>query len=111
MALSVAEAAVEARIGRDGIYAAIREGRLSAVKWGRRTLITDEALQRFLNGLPPKQPMTQAKKSPAADCVPPGRVDVRRLYVTAFRFHFNRGRAVIHILTDGGGYARLRPFR
>jgi len=54
-AMSVAEAAVEARIGRDGIYAAIREGRLEARKWGRRTLITDEALQRFLNGLPPLQ--------------------------------------------------------
>ena len=55
MAMSVAEAAVEAGIGRDGIYAAIRDGRLEARKWGRRTLITDEALQRFLNGLPPLQ--------------------------------------------------------
>jgi excisionase family DNA binding protein len=53
LAMTVAEAAVEARIGRDGLYAAIREGRLEARKWGRRTLITDEALQRFLNGLPP----------------------------------------------------------
>jgi hypothetical protein len=52
MAMSVAEAAVEAGIGRDGIYAAIRNGSLEARKW-RRTLITDEALQRFLNGLPP----------------------------------------------------------
>jgi len=55
MAMSVAEAAVEAGIGRDGIYAAIRDGRLEARKWGRRTLITDEALQQFLNGLPPLQ--------------------------------------------------------
>jgi excisionase family DNA binding protein len=55
MAMSVAEAAVEARIGRDGIYDAIRDGRLEARKWGRRTLITYEALQRFLNGLPPLQ--------------------------------------------------------
>jgi excisionase family DNA binding protein len=53
MAMSVAEAAVEARIGRDGIYEAIRDGRLEARKWGRRTLVTHEALQRFLNGLPP----------------------------------------------------------
>jgi excisionase family DNA binding protein len=53
MAMSVAEAAIEANIGRDGIYEAIREGRLEARKWGRRTLITDEALQRFLNALPP----------------------------------------------------------
>ena len=55
MAMSVAEAAIEANIGRDGIYEAIRVGRLEARKWGRRTLITDEALQRFLNGLPPLQ--------------------------------------------------------
>jgi excisionase family DNA binding protein len=55
MAMSVAEAAIEANIGRDGIYEAIREGRLEARKWGRRTLITHEALQRFLNGLPPLQ--------------------------------------------------------
>jgi excisionase family DNA binding protein len=55
LAMSVAEAAVEANIGRDGIYSAIRDGRLEARKWGRRTLITDEALQRFLNGLPPLQ--------------------------------------------------------
>jgi excisionase family DNA binding protein len=55
MALSVAEAAVEAGIGRDGIYQAIRDHRLAAVKYGRRTLITHDALRRFLNGLPPLQ--------------------------------------------------------
>jgi excisionase family DNA binding protein len=55
MAMSVAEAAIEAGIGRDGIYAAIRDGRLEARKWGRRTLITDEALRRFLDALPPLQ--------------------------------------------------------
>jgi len=55
MAMSVAEAADEAGIGRDGIYAAIRQGRLEARKWGRRTIITEEALQRFLNELPPLQ--------------------------------------------------------
>jgi excisionase family DNA binding protein len=55
IALSVAEAAVEAGVGRDQVYAAIRDGRLEARKWGRRTLITYEALQRFLNGLPPLQ--------------------------------------------------------
>ena len=53
MALSVAEAAVEAGVGRDQVYNAIRDGRLEARKWGRRTLITFDALQYFLNGLPP----------------------------------------------------------
>lgn len=52
MALSVAEAAVEARVGRDQIYAAIRGGRLEARKWGRRTIITQEAFDRFLKELP-----------------------------------------------------------
>jgi excisionase family DNA binding protein len=52
LALSVSEVAVEAGVGRDQVYAAIREGRLEARKWGRRTLITYDALQRFLNGLP-----------------------------------------------------------
>jgi excisionase family DNA binding protein len=55
IALSVAEAAVEAGVGRDQVYAAIREGRLEARKWGRRTIITYEALRRFLDGLPPLQ--------------------------------------------------------
>ena len=52
LAMSINEAAVEAGIGRDGIYTAIREGRLQAVKLGRRTLVTAEALQAYLNGLP-----------------------------------------------------------
>jgi excisionase family DNA binding protein len=38
MALSVAEAAAEASVGRDHIYGAIRDGRLEARKFGRRTL-------------------------------------------------------------------------
>jgi excisionase family DNA binding protein len=55
LALSVAEAAVEAGVGRDQIYAALRDGRLEARKWGRRTLITYEALERFINSLPALQ--------------------------------------------------------
>jgi hypothetical protein len=34
MAMSVAQAAVEANIGRDGIYAAIRTGQLEAPEMG-----------------------------------------------------------------------------
>ena len=52
LALSVAEAAVEAGVGRDQVYAAIRDGRLEARKWGRRTVITYDALQQFLANLP-----------------------------------------------------------
>ena len=55
MAFSVDEAAMRAGRGRDKLYAAIREGNLVARKFGRRTLITADALQRFLDGLPPLQ--------------------------------------------------------
>jgi excisionase family DNA binding protein len=39
-------------LGRDTIYTAIRDGRLVARKLGRRTLITDDDLRRFLAELP-----------------------------------------------------------
>jgi excisionase family DNA binding protein len=51
-AYSVDEAAVMAGVGRDAVYDAIREGRLTARKWGRRTIITDTALRAFLESLP-----------------------------------------------------------
>jgi excisionase family DNA binding protein len=53
IAYSVDEAAVRAGIGRDAVYDAIREKRLVARKWGRRTLITDSALRAFIESLPP----------------------------------------------------------
>ena len=52
MAYSVDEAALQANIGRDKIYAAIRDGTLEAKKAGRRTLVTAEALRRFIDRLP-----------------------------------------------------------
>jgi len=52
LAFSIDEAAVRANIGRDGLYQAIREKRLDAKKAGRRTLITAEALRRFIDNLP-----------------------------------------------------------
>ena len=55
MAFSVDEAAMRAGLGRDRIYGAIRDGNLVAKKFGRRTLITVDALRRFLDGLPPLQ--------------------------------------------------------
>jgi excisionase family DNA binding protein len=54
-AFSVAEAAVLTGIGRDGIYAAIRQGQLRAKKLGRRTVIRRTDLDRFLADLPPLQ--------------------------------------------------------
>lgn len=53
LAYSVDEAALRAGIGRDKLYAAVRVGALDARKAGRRTLITAEALRRFIENLPP----------------------------------------------------------
>jgi excisionase family DNA binding protein len=51
-AYSVAEAAAAAGVGRDQVYAAIRDGALEARKWGRRTIIPADSLTRFLSELP-----------------------------------------------------------
>jgi excisionase family DNA binding protein len=53
MAYSPDEFAKLAGVGRDSVYKAIREGKLEARKFGRRTLITSEAGRRFLESLPP----------------------------------------------------------
>jgi excisionase family DNA binding protein len=52
LAYGINEACTEANIGRDGIYAAIKEGLLVARKFGRRTLILDDDLRAFLQSLP-----------------------------------------------------------
>ena len=49
---SIAEACALTGLGRDTVYAAIRDGHLVARKLGRRTLITDDDLRQFLAGLP-----------------------------------------------------------
>ena len=54
-AFSVDEAAVRCGLGRDRLYAAIRDGQLAAKKAGRRTLVTAEALRLFIENLPPLQ--------------------------------------------------------
>ncbi|MBS0240380.1 MAG: helix-turn-helix domain-containing protein [Proteobacteria bacterium] len=52
---SVSESCSITGLGKDGIYSAIRAGRLEARKWGRRTIIPAEALKRFIAELPPLQ--------------------------------------------------------
>ena len=54
-AFSIDEAAMRAGLGRDKLYAAVRVGELEARKAGRRTLITAEALRRYLYNLPTLQ--------------------------------------------------------
>lgn len=50
--LTIAEATVEAGVGRDLIYKAIRSGDLVAKKFGRRTIIRRADLDAFLASLP-----------------------------------------------------------
>jgi excisionase family DNA binding protein len=52
LAHSVPEACSIACAGRTSIYEAIRNGDLRAVKRGRRTLILDEDLRRWVQSLP-----------------------------------------------------------
>jgi excisionase family DNA binding protein len=55
MAFSIDEAAQQANVCRDSIYAAIRSGQLEAKKAGRRTLVMADALRRYLDALPSLQ--------------------------------------------------------
>ncbi|WP_316195362.1 MULTISPECIES: helix-turn-helix domain-containing protein [unclassified Bradyrhizobium] len=61
LAYSIAEACSVARAGRTAIYAAIRDGELTARKRGRKTLILPEDLRRWVEGHPAIEPKRSSK--------------------------------------------------
>ena len=69
LAHSVHEACAIARSGRTTLYQAIRSGALRAVKRGRRTLILDDDLRRWVQSLPSialKSPQQSSNRSRAS---------------------------------------------
>ena len=56
LAYTIAEACAAARTGRTTLYAAIRRGDLVARKLGKKTLIMERELRRFIEELPQKEP-------------------------------------------------------
>ena len=63
LALTIQQATLAAAASRTTIYAAVRSGRLRAVKRGRRTLILQADLRSWLEQLPALE--LGAKPSPA----------------------------------------------
>jgi excisionase family DNA binding protein len=59
LAHSVSEACALACAGRTSVYEAIRSGALRAVKRGRRTLILEDDLRRWVQTLPRIAPQSQ----------------------------------------------------
>ncbi|MCB1503970.1 MAG: helix-turn-helix domain-containing protein [Hyphomicrobiaceae bacterium] len=72
-AFTVSEVVQRSGLGRDSIYAAIREGRLFARKAGRRTLILRADLEIFLASLPKLDLRPTQSADVSASCPPPVR--------------------------------------
>lgn len=58
LADSVVDAAMRLGISRTTVYQEINKGRLKSVKCGKRRLITRDAQQQWLAGLPTVEPKT-----------------------------------------------------
>jgi hypothetical protein len=52
-------------IGRDAIYSLLHSRQLEGKKIGRRTFVTDESLQNYIQSLPPFPTRSRAKPVPS----------------------------------------------
>jgi hypothetical protein len=52
-------------VGRTSVYAALKSGRLSAIKAGSRTLIIAESAHQYLRSLPAYRPLTSSNTEAA----------------------------------------------
>jgi excisionase family DNA binding protein len=62
LAYDIQEVTVVAKVGRTAVYEAMNSGDLRAVKRGRRTLILEPDLQRWLKSLPVFVPKTRVAR-------------------------------------------------
>ena len=67
LALSVAETCAAGNFGKTAFYQAVKSGALRAVKHGKRTVVLQADLQRFLENLPAVTP----QRNPEIESVPP----------------------------------------
>ena len=70
LALTIQDTIKIAGVGRSKLYEEISNGRLRAVKCGRRTLIMADDLRGYLDNLPAVQP--KKLQDPASDAEMPG---------------------------------------
>lgn len=62
LAFSISEACRILSIGRTTLYSAINDGSLEASKIGRRTIVTSEALSKFIQSLPSSHDLRASKQ-------------------------------------------------
>jgi excisionase family DNA binding protein len=72
VAFSISEVAAQTSICRSKLYEAIARGDLEALKDGKRTIITADAIQKYMQSLPR---LTLNRQPPRnANAIPPDRV-------------------------------------
>jgi hypothetical protein len=60
LAQSIDEFCRENNVGRTKTYQALNDGKLGAVKWGRRTLILTESARELMASLPTYRPQSKS---------------------------------------------------